>query len=110
MKKSKLEFDIELDINQVPERITMDSSDNQVEKLEIKSLMVSAWDSKKKESLTVDLLTKDIMINDMYIMYHQTLHSMASSLERSTGHHKLAGALRDYCAFFAEQTRILSKD
>ena len=109
MKKSRLEFDIELDVNQVPEKITMDSSDSQVE-LEIKSLMVSAWDSKKRESLTVDLWTKDMMINDMYIMYHQTLHSMASSLERSTGHNKLADALRDYCDFFAEQTNILSKD
>jgi len=109
MKKSRLEFDIELDVNQVPEKITMDSSDSQAE-LEIKSLMVSAWDSKKRESLTVDLWTKDMMINDMYIMYHQTLHSMASSLERSTGHNKLADALRDYCDFFAEQTNILSKD
>ena len=110
MKKSRLEFNIELDVNQVPEKITMDSSDSQIDELEIKSLMVSAWDSKKRESLTIDLWTKDMMINDMYIMYHQTLHSMASSLERSTGHNKLADALRDYCDFFAEQTNILSKD
>ena len=110
MKKSKLEFDIQLDVNQIPERIAMSSSDGQVDKLEIKSLMVAAWESEKKESLTIDLWTKDMMINDMYIMYHQTLYSMASSLEKSTGHNKLAGALRDYCDFFAEQTKILSKN
>jgi len=42
----------------------------------------------------------------MFIMYHQTMMGMAATLERATGHDKLAGALRDYCEFFAEQTEI----
>ena len=42
-------------------------------------------------------------------MYHQTLMSMANSLEKSTGHDKPAEALRDYCEFFAEQTKIIDK-
>jgi hypothetical protein len=32
---------------------------------------------------------------------------MATSLEKSTGQDKLAEALRDYCAFFAKETKIL---
>ena len=31
---------------------------------------------------------------------------MANTLEKATGHDKLAGALKDYCEFFAEQTKI----
>ena len=49
------------------------------------------------------------MVNEMFIMYHQTLMSMAATLKKSTGHEKLAGALIDYCDFFAEQTKILPK-
>ena len=109
MRKSTLQFDVELDVNQVPERIIMNSSDKQVDNADLKSLMISAWDSVNKETLTVDLWTKEMMINDMFIMYHQTLLSMASTLEKSTGHHKLAEALRDYCDFFAEQTKIMPK-
>ena len=109
MKKSTLKFEVDLDENHLPITITMHSSEKSEEDLMIKSLMVSAWDSSKQETLKLDLWTKDMMVNEMFIMYHQTLLSMASTLEKSTGHEKLAGALRDYCKFFAEQTKIAAK-
>jgi hypothetical protein len=46
-------------------------------------------------------------VNDMFILYHQNMMGMATSLEKSTGEGKLAEGLRDYCAFFAEKTKIL---
>ena len=107
MSKEKLTFDLELDENNMPKKIIMNSSDSQAKDVSLKSLMIAAWDEKTKETLRVDLWTKDMMVNEMYIMYHQTLISMANTLEKSTGHDKLAGALKDYCKFFAEQTKII---
>mgnify|MGYP001084703464 CR=1 FL=1 len=107
MTKSILKFDLELDENNVPIKIVMNSSDKQGENINLKSVMIAAWDENTKETLRVDLWTKDMMVNEMYIMYHQTLISMANTLEKSTGHDKLAGALKDYCKFFAEQTKII---
>lgn len=109
MSKSTLKFDLELDENNIPRKIVMRSSDNQVADADIKSIMISAWEKSTKDTLRVDLWTKDMMVHEMFIMYHQTLLSMASTLEKSTGHEKLAGALRDYCKFFAEQTKIAAK-
>ena len=103
--KQTLKFEIELDANNLPLNIEMHASDGANEK-EIKALMVSAWATKNKETLRIDLWTKDMPVNEMFIMYHQTMMGMAATLERSTGHDKLAGALRDYCEFFAEQTEI----
>jgi gliding motility-associated protein GldC len=85
----------------------MNSTDKQAVNINLKSLMIAGWDAKTKETLRVDLWTKDMMVNEMFIMYHQTLMSMANTLEKSTGHDKLAGALKDYCEFFAEQTKII---
>ena len=107
MNKSKLTFDLELDDNNVPKKIIMNSSDNQAEDVLLKSLMIAAWDQKTKETLIVPLWTKEMMVNEMFIMYHQTLMSMANTLSKSTGQDKLAGALRDYCKFFAEETKII---
>lgn len=107
MSKSKLTFDLELDENNVPKNIVMNSTDKQAVNINLKSLMIAGWDAKTKETLRVDLWTKDMMVNEMFIMYHQTLMSMANTLEKSTGHDKLAGALKDYCEFFAEQTKII---
>ena len=107
MKKSTLKFDLELDENNLPKKIIMNSSDNQAEDVLLKSVMIAGWDDETKETLRVDLWTKDMMVNEMFIMYHQTLVSMANTLEKSTGHDKLAGALKDYCEFFAKETKII---
>jgi len=107
MKKSTLKFDLELDENNVPKKIIMNSSDNQDDNILLTSVIIAAWDEKTKETLRVDLWTKDMMVNEMFIMYHQTLMSMANTLSKSTSQDKLAGALRDYCAFFAQETKII---
>ena len=69
--------------------------------------MISVWDHKKKDTLKMDLWTKDMPVDEMFILYHQNMMSMATSLEKSTGQSKLAEALRDYCGFFAKETKIL---
>ena len=107
MKKSTLKFDLELDENTLPKKIIMNSSDNQAKDVLLKSVMIAGWDAETKETLRVDLWTKDMMVNEMFIMYHQTLVSMSNTLEKSTGHDKLAGALKDYCEFFAQETKII---
>ena len=107
MSKEKLTFDLELDENNMPKKIIMNSSDSQAKDVLLKSLMIAAWDEKTKETLMVPLWTKDMMVNEMFIMYHQTLMSMANTLSKSTGQDELAGALRDYCEFFAQKTKII---
>ena len=109
MKKSKISFEIELDENNLPQAISLNTDDGQLENATIKSILISAWDEKTNETLRIDLWTQDMMVNEMLIMYHQTLLSMATSLEKATNEHKLADALRDYCAFFGEQSGIIKK-
>ncbi|MAX05448.1 MAG: gliding motility protein GldC [Flavobacteriales bacterium] len=104
--RQTLKFEVDLDENYLPINIEMDSSDATKKECDIKALMVSAWAAKNKETLRIDLWTKDMPINEMFIMYYQTMIGMANSLEKATGNEKLAGALRDYCQFFAEKTQI----
>ena len=101
-----LEFKIELDENHLPLNIKMITSNGEDDEDNIKALMISAWAAKTQETLRIDLWTKDMPVNQMFILYHQTLMGMASTLEKATGHDRLAGALKDYCDFFAEQTKI----
>lgn len=108
MKKT-IKFEIDIDENHLPIDIKMSASDiEEKEDNKIKALMISAWASENKETLRIDLWTKDMPVNEMFIMYYQTMIGMAGTLERSTGKNKLAGALLDYCEFFAEQTNIKS--
>lgn len=106
MKKT-LKFEVEIDENNLPNNIKMIGEETKNTAIMLKALMVAAWDASKKETLRVDIWTKDMPVNDMFILYHQNLMGMATSLEKSTGEEKLAQALRDYCSFFAEKTKIL---
>ena len=104
--KQSLNFEVELDENHLPVNIEMDPGEGSLKEKDIKALMISAWAADSKETLRIDLWTKDMPVHDMFIMYHQTMMSMAVSLQKATNQDKLADALRDYCDFFAEQTKI----
>ena len=77
MKKT-LKFEVEVDENYLPLNIEMQEGESVSNEKNIKALMISAWSSKTKETLRVDLWTKDMPVNDMFIMYHQTMIGMAS--------------------------------
>jgi len=104
--KQTIKFEVELDENYLPLNIEMNATDGAESERNIKALMISAWAAKTRETLRIDLWTKDMPINEMFIMYYQTMMGMASSLDKATGHEKLAVALRDYCEVFAKQTKI----
>ena len=104
--KQTIKIEVELDENHLPENISMQTTD--AKESNIKSLMISLWQAKKKETLKIDLWTKDMPVYEMFIMYHQTLTSMANSLERATGEDKLAAKLKEYCSIFAKETKILN--
>ena len=105
--KQTLKFEVELDENNLPNSIKMLEEKASNSSIDLKALMIAGWDAKRKETLRVDIWTKDMPVNDMFIMYHQNMIGMATSLEKSTGQNKLANALRDYCDFFAKETKIL---
>ena len=80
--KKKLIFEVDVDENNLPVSIEMLS--NKKKEDDIKALLISAWAAKSKETLRVDLWTKDMPVHEMYILFHQTMLGMASTLEKST--------------------------
>ena len=63
-------------------------------------------DSKAKESLRIDLWTKDMPVDEMKQFYHQTLVSMAESFERATDDAKMGATMKDFCDYFAEKLEL----
>ena len=76
---------------------------------ETKAVMLSVWDSKKKESLRIDLWTKDMPLDDMKIFFHQTLMAMADTFQRATDDIKMSETMRDFCDYFAEKLELHKK-
>tara|TARA_B100000780_G_scaffold90630_1_gene62700 strand:- start:1288 stop:1623 length:336 start_codon:yes stop_codon:yes gene_type:complete len=103
---SKIEFTVELDDNKIPKNISWTAEDGGIDNESSKAIMLSVWDHKKKDTLRMDLWTKDMPVDEMKQFFHQTLVSMASSFERATDDQKMTATMRDFCNYFAEKLEL----
>ena len=108
MKTSEIKFAVTVDENNLPLSINWEAQ-GMNESGASKSVLISLWDAKENSTLKIDLWTKDMMVDEMKVFFHQTLLSMADTLKRSTGEEKLAEDLKDYCTHFAEKLNLLKK-
>ena len=104
--KSTIEIDVTLDENKIPEKLHWTAADGGVQNEETKALMLSVWDSKNKESLRIDLWTKDMPLDEMKLFFHQTLSAMADTFERATNDEKMSATMRDFTEYFAEKLEL----
>ncbi len=107
--QSEIKFDVNLDENKVPETISWTAEDAGMKNRDTKAIMLAIWDTKDKETLKMDLWTKEMPLDEMKIFYHQTLVSMADSFERATNDTKMAATMRDFTDYFAEKLDLLQK-
>ncbi|WP_281323297.1 gliding motility protein GldC [Flavobacterium aestivum] len=100
---SEIKFQVELDENRVPEKLFWTAKDGGIELSESKAIMLNVWDSNAKESMRIDLWTKDMPVDEMKIFFHQTLVSMAETFRRATNDEKMSDTMLDFCDYFAEK-------
>jgi gliding motility-associated protein GldC len=104
---SEIKFEIELDQNRVPEKLFWTAEDGGVAKEEAKAIMLSMWDSKAKETMRIDLWTKDMPVDEMKIFFHQTLVAMSDTFKRATDDEKMTNTMKDFCDYFAEKLELV---
>ena len=71
------------------------------------AFLLSLWDPSDKNTMKIDLWTKDMSVEEMKQFFHQSLLSMADTFEKATGENLICDDLRDYCYHFAEKMKIL---
>ncbi|PZO30710.1 MAG: gliding motility protein GldC [Flavobacteriaceae bacterium] len=104
--KSEIKFNVELDENRVPEKLTWSAQDGGIDNEEAKALLLSIWDSNAHETLRIDLWTKDMPVDEMKKFFHQTLVAMSDTFQRATDDEKMADTMRDFCDYFAEKMEL----
>lgn len=114
MKKAEIKLQVELDENNVPENIHWSSTDGEAtDEQPVKAMFLALWDSHYKNSLRIDLWTKDMPYDEMKRFFYETLQTLGDSFIRSAGGdpmaEKVIGDLRDYCAHFAEKMEVIEQ-
>ena len=76
---SKIEITVGVDENKVPESIKWSAEDGGIKNEKTKAVMLSVWNPEDKDTLRIDLWTKDMTVDEMKQFFHQTLVSMSDT-------------------------------
>ena len=102
-KTSTIALKVELDENRVPEKLSWTAEDGGVQNEAAKAMLLSVWNHKAKETLRIDLWTKDMPVDEMKQFFHQTLVAMSDTFYRATQDEKMSATMKDFCDYFAEK-------
>ncbi|WP_297763786.1 gliding motility protein GldC [uncultured Muriicola sp.] len=105
---SEITLRIALDENRIPEKLTWSAQDGGIVDEDAKAMLLSVWDSKNKESLKIDLWTKDMPVDEMKIFFHQTLVALSDTFMKATQDEKMTATMKDFCDYFAEKLELKS--
>ncbi len=103
---SEIVLRVVLDENRVPEQLTWSAQDGGIDKEEAKAMLLSVWDSKNRESLKIDLWTKDMPVEEMKLFFHQTLVSLSDTFMKATQDEKMTATMKEFCDYFAEKMEL----
>ena len=107
MSKSKIIFDVELDKDHVPEKISWSATDNPQGDTpsETKAVSIALWDQAQKQSLRIDLWSKDMPVDEMKKFYIECLAGLGDSIKRSTGDDEMALKIHGLCDQLVEDVK-----
>lgn len=98
MRTTQINFTIELDQNNIPDKILWDASDKpDAAPVETKSISIALWDDTQKNTLRIDLWTKDMPVDQMKRFYIDCLGGLAQSILTSTGDEFMAAETHSLC-------------
>ena len=98
MKKSSIQFTIQLDENNVPEKIEWEATDKPEPGVsETKSISISLWDHEQKNTMRIDLWSKDMPVNEMKKFYVDCIGGLSQSVLSSTQDEHMAREMNDLC-------------
>ena len=107
-KNSEINFKLELDENQVPEKINWQASNSEKDgENRADAIMLALWDKTENNTLRIDLWTKEMLVDEMKKFTCQNIITMADAFERSTGEAKVAEEIRDFGKQIAQKLGVL---
>jgi gliding motility-associated protein GldC len=103
MRKTTINFSIDLDDKNIPEKIQWEATDKPDPGLsETKSLSVALWDNHQKNTLRIDLWTKDMPVDEMKRFYIDCLGGLSQSMLNATGDEFMATETQALCEKLVE--------
>ena len=105
-KQANINILVELDENKIPEKIIWSAPDGGVNNKISNAIFLSIWDHKNKESLSIDLWTKEMPVEEMNEFFYQSLLTMGDAFYKATDNDKIKDALKKFAKSIEKELGI----
>jgi len=106
MKQSSINFTVTLDDKNIPDRIQWEATDAPDPNLsETKAISVAIWDHKQKNTLRIDLWTKEMPVDEMKRFFIDCIGGLGQSMLTSTGDEYMAAETNALCEKLVQHLR-----
>ena len=98
MKSSEIHFTVELDNQNVPDKIHWSATDNPNEGInDTRAIAIAVWDHYHRGTLKIDLWTKDMEVFEMKRFYIEIMSGIADTLLTATNDTAMSEAIEGVC-------------
>lgn len=109
-KRSAISVEIGLNAEQMPVQIKWNASDKPGPSEACKGMLLSLFNEQSKETMKIDLWTKDMQVVEMDRFMYQTLRGLADTYNKATGNTELANQMQQFVFFFGQATGAIPKE
>ena len=110
IKESTINIEVGLDKDQVPTRIQWSASDMNGAKIEeCKAMALALFDKNHRDTLRIDLWTKEFQVQEMDRFMYQILRSLSQTYLNATQNKELAEDMAKFSHDFGEKTGIVQE-
>ncbi len=108
--RSSIHIDVELDEQRVPQNISWSSSDGeQSEGSACSAFLLSIWEPETKQTLRIDLWTKDMQKDEMDLLFFQSFLTLSETYVKSNGEGELGAMIREFGYAFGEKAGLIRR-
>jgi gliding motility-associated protein GldC len=105
-REKEVKFNIQLDDQNMPEQIRWTATDGpQGAGEDAKSMMIALWDGEEKNTLSINLWTKDLQVDEMHTHFFQILLNLSDTYHRATQNPYVREEMQKFCMDLADKTR-----
>lgn len=109
-KRSKITVEVGLNAEQMPVEMKWGASDKPGPSEACKGMLLSLFNEQTKETMKVDLWTKDLQVVEMDRFMYQTLRGLADTYFKATGNKELANQMQQFVFYFGQATGAIPKE
>ena len=110
-KISEISIRVGLDKEKVPVEIDWSASDSHPDGKydECKAMAIALFDKAQRDTLRIDLWTKELQVMEMDRFMYQILRSLSETYLRATQNKELAEEMAKFAHYFGEKTKVVPK-